>query len=599
MLLSHPAAAESDGRILRLAEWMGVPTRRITVGADWGSVLSRARESGIADYRVAASAEAVALMAKESPASLREFVYNHCAHLLVVGGGTVPRFNEVLDGLTGGRVRGQNPAARKLGFQIPKSGQAFSRQFAGLSFSSERGEPIATFDLSQSKAPDVQEIVAADGSPVFVRTVCGSCEVFLLAASQVADVDERITHDRRVEENYGQLIPLLIFLRHCFGPACWHSPVSTARLIIDDPLLNRNYGFLDYSTLLDSMRSADYGTSIAFIPWNHWRTSKRRAAQLFDGGSRLSICVHGCDHTNREFGLLDDAALQWKAGTAVQRMERHERRTGLPFERVMVFPQGWFSGQAIHALRTNNYLAAVNTTCFPMDEQSGPLTLGDVLRPAVTRFHGFPVFQRRYPNNLIDSAFDIFLGKPALLVEHHQYFREGCSKLEEFARSLNQVEPELKWTTLSSQLMQSCSIRSVSEKAAEVRFFTGKFQFRNTRATRTTFRLSKHEPDPSIVSEVLVDGRKVPFSLRGDVLGFEIEADPAAVVNVEVQDAPRPRSAAMRGPGLIYRVGVPVRRALSEFRDNTLTRHPRILEAATGLARAMKATADHDRGGLA
>jgi hypothetical protein len=265
----------------------------------------------------------------------------------------------------------------------------------------------------------------------------------------------------------------------------------------------------------------------------------------------------------------------------------------------MVFPQGWFSGQAIHALRTNNYLAAVNTTCFPMDEQSGPLTLGDVLRPAVTRFHGFPVFQRRYPNNLIDSAFDIFLGKPALLVEHHQYFREGCSKLEEFARSLNQVEPELKWTTLSSQLMQSCSIRSVSEKAAEVRFFTGKFQFRNTRATRTTFRLSKHEPDPSIVSEVLVDGRKVPFSLRGDVLGFEIEADPAAVVNVEVQDAPRPRSAAVRGPGLIYRVGVPVRRALSEFRDNTLTRHPRILEAATGLARAMKATADHDRGGLA
>jgi hypothetical protein len=599
VVLSHPAAAESDSRILKFAEWMGVPARRITVGGDWGALLSSMRESGSANYFVAASAEALASLAKQSPASLREFVYNHCASLLVVGGRSVPGFNEALDGLTGGQVRGQKPAARKRDFQIPKSGQALSMQFAGLSFSSGRVEPIAAFDLAPSKGPDVQEIVAADGSPVFVRTACGSCEVFLLAASQVSDIDERITHDGRVEENYDQLIPLLIFLRHCFGPACWHTPVSTARLIIDDPLLNRNYGFLDYHTLLDSMRSADYGTSIAFIPWNHWRTSKRRAAQLFDGGSRLSICVHGCDHTNREFGLLDDAALQWKAGTAVQRMERHEKRTGLPFERVMVFPQGWFSGQAIHALRTNSYLAAVNTTCFPMDEQSGPLTLGDLLRPAVTRFHGFPVFQRRYPNNLIDSAFDLFVGKPALLVEHHQDFREGCSKLEEFARGLNQVEPGLKWTTLSSQLMQSCSVRTVSGKNTEVRFFTGKFQFRNTGTMRRTFRLSRHEPDPSIVSEVLVDGGQVPFWLEGDVLRFEMEADPAAVVNVEVRDAVKPHRAAMRGPGLIYRVGVPVRRALSEFRDNTLTRHPRILEAATGLARAMKATADHDRAGLA
>jgi hypothetical protein len=116
---------------------------------------------------------------------------------------------------------------------------------------------------------------------------------------------------------------------------------------------------------------------------------------------------------------------------------------------------------------------------------------------------------------------------------------------------------------------------------------------------RRTFRLSRHEPDPSIVSEVLVDGGQVPFWLEGDVLRFEMEADPAAVVNVEVRDAVKPHRAAMRGPGLIYRVGVPVRRALSEFRDNTLTRHPRILEAATGLARAMKATADHDRAGLA
>jgi hypothetical protein len=260
----------------------------------------------------------------------------------------------------------------------------------------------------------------------------------------------------------------------------------------------------------------------------------------------------------------------------------------------MVFPQGWFSTPAIRALRASGYLAAVNTTCFPTDEESGPLTVADFLRPAVSRFYGFPVFQRRYPRRLLDCAFDLFIGRPALLVEHHQYFGDDCAKLEEFVSGLQEIEPALDWSTLSSQLARSCIQRSDCGNKTEVRFFTRKFEFTNTHNDHAAFLLKKYEPLQSTVSSVLVDGKNTSFSFDEDYLALEVALDPGRSVRVEIQE-PTKDTGPARGPGLKYRAGVPVRRMLSEFRDNTLVRHPRLLKAATGLARKMKATADYDR----
>jgi hypothetical protein len=276
-------------------------------------------------------------------------------------------------------------------------------------------------------------------------------------------------------------------------------------------------------------------------------------------------------------------------------MERHKKRTGLPFERVMIFPQGRFSTSAMLALRANDYLAAVNTTCFPTNDGPEPLTIADFLRPAVTRFHGFPVFQRRYPRRLIDCAFDLFVGRPVLLVQHHEYFRDGYEQWEEFVNNLHKIEPALTWMTLSSQLMRSCMMRSVSDRSVEVQFFTRKFKLKNPRASQTGFLLAKHEPDSSAVSAVLVDGRSVPFSFKKDFLLLELQTDPGRVVNVEILDRPKLLTPARKRLGMRYTAGVSVRRALSEFRDNTLTRYPRLLEAATGLARKMRATGEDDK----
>jgi hypothetical protein len=594
VLLSDAARTRQECRLLNFAAWMGVSVKTVIVaqGIDHvPTLINRLRESDDSVCCLAVSAETLAVMQESK--QLGDFegtVQRHCGELLVFGFQNSFRHDSVASWLTNGAVcRVASPEQANNAFEMPVEGRHFSRQLAGLNFSTQHAVSCPTFVLA-GHSSETTVVMRANRGPAFLTFLQGSCRLFLMTP-EVPDVDEKLSRHNGMEQHYHQVIPLLIFLRFCFSDCCWHSIQSTARFIIDDPLLRPTYGFLDYTALLSSMRRENFGTSVAFIPWNYRRTSKQTVTRLFGNGDNFSICVHGCDHTNREFAALDEGVLRQKARLALARMEQHERRTNLSFERVMVFPQGRFSRSAISALRSNGYLAAVNSTCFPTDEELVGLTVADFLRPAVTRYHGLPIFLRRYPRNLIDAAFDLFLGHPVLLVEHHQYFKDGEERLEQFVRGLQKIEPDLSWPLLSSQLTRSCIMRSVSSRSSIVEFFTNKFQFRNSELSRRKLLLRKHEPDPSIISSVLVNGTPVSFSVQGEFIQFETEPDARAAVNVEVLDHGRAFEEES-SVSITYGLGVLVRRGLSELRDNALVRRPVLLNVATQLARGLKVTGE-------
>jgi hypothetical protein len=102
--------------------------------------------------------------------------------------------------------------------------------------------------------------------------------------------------------------------------------------------------------------------------------------------------------------------------------------------------------------------------------------------------------------------------------------------------------------------------------------------------------LSKEEPDPSRISGVLVDGTSVPFAVEKGLVTFEHRADAGQLVDVRILDRPRPSARVSGRGGVAHTVGVSVRRGLSEFRDNALAKHPRLLALARELARRMKVT---------
>jgi len=592
ILLSATEPTAEERRLLAFASSMGVSAKSVSIQNGSPFIQRLLDEFHPRTYSLAISAETLALMnnASISGADLQKVINEYSVALLIFGCTSSKEQLSAISWLTSGAVSGISPLGDQAArFAFPRKAMSFSRQLAGLSFSGGHGEPISTFEL-RNATPAAEVIMAANERPVFVRMDRGSCQVFLFSAP-LPDLDEPLDREYELQEHYHRLIPVLIFLRHCFGESCWHGPESTARLIIDDPLLTERYGFLDHSVLLKSMQRSKYGTSIAFIPWNYWRTSRRNTSRLLGESSNLAICVHGCDHTNKEFEAQDSALLGRKAGLALQRMESQRERTGAAFERIMVFPQGLFSTAAIVALRANNYLAAVNTTCFPTNIAPDDLKVGDFLQPAVTRYSGFPIFQRRYPRRLFDFAFDLFLGRPSLVVEHHEYFRDGCGTLEEFVAELYKLDPALSWPTLTAQLTRSCMKRSLSNGSVEIHFFTRRFQLNSGERGTNCFLLSKHEPDSSSIQSVLVDGKNIPFSFERGFLKLEVQADPGQVRNIEIVDREQ-RHQQANGFGVVHNTGVLLRRGLSEFRDNTLARHGGLFKVAKGVAKGLKVAGD-------
>jgi hypothetical protein len=450
-----------DHHFLSLAALMGVPARTVSIPDDavlGDLLLDELRPEANC---LALSAETLVPPGQLSITRAEAIAAAHFGAVFVFGCSPSLEQNGAISCLTGGLVPGTIPLDEQhRSFTLPPASANSTRQLAGLGFSVDRRGAGSTFELQDSTLR-TEVILAANGRPVFVR-VKGEASQIFLSTMPVADVDEPLTRQHGLEQHYDRLIPALIFLRDCFGKSCWHSSQSTARLIIDDAVLTEKYGFLDYNILSRSMHNNKYGTSVAFIPWNYWRTSQRRASRIFDENPAFTICMHGCDHTNKEFEEQNLDLLDMKAALAVERMELHRELTGAPFEHVMVFPQGRFSKAAITALRGSKYLAAVNTTCFPINSEPGDLKLRDFLRPAVTRYDGFPIFSRRYPGRLFDFAFDFFMGRPAFVAEHHGYFRDGFEKWEEFVAGLHRIEPALSWPTLTDQLMRSCLQRYVT-----------------------------------------------------------------------------------------------------------------------------------------
>jgi hypothetical protein len=520
--------------------------------------------------------------------TLRQWLNDRFSEVLIFGVPAVYGANEALQAITDGAIRGVTlEGFQTVRYSLPYEARELCAQLAGQSMFSAQEHAAPVLD-PETGCTRVQTILAANEHPMFVRLKAPTHDVFLLAG-RMPDLDKPLNRDTGLGDDCILLLSPMIFLRKCFPESCWRGDEATARLIIDDPLLTKKYGALDFEILKRSMQRLGYGTSIAFIPWNYWRMSRRSTASLLSEDSNLTICIHGCDHTNREFASGGADALAKKAALGIWRMQEHRRRVGVAFEDVMVFPQGQFSRDAIPALRSANYLAVVNTTCFPTDCAPDELKVADFLQPAVTRFDGFPVFQRRYPRDLFGFAFDLFLGKPALIVEHHEYFRDNCKAIEQFVAELQQIEPCLSWPSLTTLLMRSSLRRRLDNSCAEVRFFTRRFQFVPQEGEHHRCVLSKPEFDSSPIKNVLVDGKSVSFGLENELLKFEVEAEGRPKTIEIIDQTPSPT---IRSFGVAHNIRVLIRRGLSEFRDNTLSHHSGALRIAKKVVETIKATGD-------
>lgn len=540
-------------------------------------------------FVVDASALADAGTCGQAGSPLPDALDGHPLLILATSGG--PAMDACLARLTDGRVTGVVEITRADEVAFPEPVSRTSSPPGGVLAGQRYARtPGPALGLALAPEADAEVVMEVGGRPTFVRIGGRSTPTFVWATPAVFDVERPLPAEREFEEALDAYVPGIVFLRAACGDRCWHNPVPGAGLVIDDPLLQPRYGLLDFERLLASARAHRFHVTLAFIPWNGHRTEKQRAQWFLAHADCFSICAHGCDHKRNEFSSDDYVDLIQRNHTAHARMAAHAERTGIPCEPLMVCPQEQYSLTGIRAFAdSRRFLALVNTGCLPRRMTEAVVTGADLLRPAQDAFFGFPVFKRHYWRDMSAFTMAVFLGKPAILVEHHEFFADGPRPVESFVDRLRTMAPQVTWGPLEMVVTRTHWRRTTGHGSCDIRFFTDRFQFDHTGATPTTYRLLKRLPADTPIERLTVNGCEVSFERSGEDVTFQFQADEPTAFEISVRITPV-QPAGHSDRGLCYTASVAARRALSEFRDSVICRNHTLLRAGKALAKRLRLT---------
>jgi len=463
-------------------------------------------------------------------------------------------------------------------YQVIATEREITHEFSGLAFGPINAEIDFGLVLNQHQT-GFSTLVSTNNLPIFASLQKRNTRIFLLACRDVADLEAQTDGSWSAHTYFSRLVPAMMFLQHVFQDQLWHNSRRYANFIIDDPLLRESYGFLNYAQLLQEMDRREFTTTVAFIPWNYRRTSDAVARMFRERADRFSICLHGCNHTEGEFASTELRRLNMQLHLATQRMRAHEQSTGLPCDEVMVFPQGKFSAASLELLKCHNYLAAVNSSAIPMDlGEAHGLTIADFLAPAISKYGDFPLFVRRYPGTVADFAFDLFLGKPALLVEHHTYFKNGYDKIQECVTQINSLSTNLQWTNLEDLIRNTYLQRTISKDKIECKIFANYQIICNQDIIEKQYIIRKHEDGVVPIKKVSVNDKDYPYRIEDDYLSMCVDIPPESSIEIIIS-YDNAHQYEREARSLRSDIKVYMRRYLSEFRDNYMSRNEALLKS--------------------
>lgn len=575
-----------DARLVRLAEFLGISCETLALAnvAEHAAFLEKTVPNQCSCFVVNPQVMKEWLGPDRIPADLVAFLLSRFPHLLVHGLRVDVFDSKMVAALSGGRLQSVDAIGRECqDYVIAKDSKHVCVEFSGLSFGPVNPVNDHVFCTS-GRDPVVQQLISIGGRPFMAAVGLQGAEILFVASEDVADLNAEIG-DAPLAEYFSRLVPYAMALRYAAGDECWRPCKAHASIIIDDPLLRKNYGFLNFESLLRLADQHDFHTTIAFIPRNFRRNSSRITRMFQENAARLAICFHGNDHTEAEFASTDLALLNILLRVAEDRMNLHQQMTGLPCDRVMVFPQGNFSIEAMKVLKSHNFYAAVNTVPHPA-EQPVRLPIGELAQPAVLRYGGFPLFIRKpiRQTQSQDIAFNLFFGRPVLIVEHHEIFQRPES-LVEIAARINSVASEVHWSNLATVVSNSVLTRRAPDGTHHVRAYSGTVRISNDSGSVRHYSIEWGDSrDVASIEQVLMEGG-LRCGVEIDDTGVRLSVESAPGSSQTFSLVHRNVHATVRNLGLRWNAQAFLRRRLSEFRDNYLSKNQHLLTAAKALQR--------------
>ncbi len=572
-LIVERGAADRDAmRLQNVLKFFGVPCERVSA-ADLARMPQRF--GGVERYAVFAAIDVLGdVMADARSANIVRSavaIYTH----------TTADFDASNRGLTAisGREWSLHPGFEGMAtFTVTEAAPKVTGAMSGLTLKAPTSINEATLARSPDassrvasatfNADEMQAIVAVNGRPAFARFAYDGVPIYVCASGEVVDLDQPVRQGFfDVKDHFLEAVPLVMFITATFRDVMWVPQEHGACVIIDDPLLKRRYGFCDFTRLCDDMRRHDFTTNIAFIPWN-WRRTTRSGGELFRRNSDVfSVSIHGCDHVKAEFAGASAEAIETAASLAQTRMRRHQDRTSIQHDPVMVFPQGIFSSICPGILKRTGFIAAINTEVSPVDGEK--TLLRDVWDVAILRYGSFPVYTRRYEHHGLENfTFDLLLGKPCFIVAHHDFFSDKGARLLHLVARLSELNQNLRWRSPAEVIRRSCRWRTASDGVVEFEMYGTEMIVPRSPNARSV-RVRKRETDAAAIADILCNGSAVPWDHGSGHVQLKLDISATTDTLVSLRYKPTtvrsPRSLSLRA-----HVAIAARRFLSEIRDEVI-----------------------------
>jgi hypothetical protein len=298
------------------------------------------------------------------------------------------------------------------------------------------------------------EVLARKGEdPCWVRYI-GEAAVLDLVSMELPElgVGEHL-FKYFCRERWMGLLPVMHLLR---GLSPWRPPPLRACFMFDDPNLHwRSYGYVDYRELAQEAREQNYHASFATVPLDAWYVNRGAASIFRQNPDRLSLLIHGNNHTTFELSrALGEQRRRVLATQALRRIEGLERTAGLEIPRVMAAPHGACSQEMATVLVRAGFEAACISRGSLMNrnrELTWPTTIG--LNVSEFLGDGLPIIPRFNIQLEKDSEFNAllaaFLGQPIIPVGHHDDLARGLDLLSRLAGLINSTG-EVQWLDMKS-----------------------------------------------------------------------------------------------------------------------------------------------------
>src|ERR1700722_5941676 len=444
--------------------------------------------------------------------------------ILGVAADTDPRLLGIWSG--GATVGTKRLTGTELHYLVGKVA-GVTEQLSGLQITFPGDDAIYFASAEHSSAQQILSVTNGHQVvPVFIETEIDQQRVFLLCQRQPQPSRiERIPED--TETAFAELASVMIFTKYCAGDRGWHAIHHYANFTIDDPWLREPYGYLDYNDLLVQMEKHNFHTTIAFIPWNYDRSEPAVVALFRNHPERFSICVHGDNHDHKEFDTYASKSLSAQIaalGQSLARMEKFQALTGVPYDKVFVFPHNIGSERILEQLKAYNFAATVNSLSVPMDRvrPASPLF---PLRPVTLSFGDFPSVARfgaAFPNPTGFIGINEFLDNPIFFYGHHDLFASGIGAFDGLADDVNRIEPDTRWRSLGDAAKHLYLVRLREDTNYDVLAFSGTLDLENTSRGNSVFYIQKPESDSSTIASVSVEDRPVPFQLNDGYLDLSV-----------------------------------------------------------------------------